>query len=215
MSDKDHQQHEKEGEAVDSEAVKAYESVGDNAGDSDDNGGETHEAQPDDESLAEGGSTSEHTGDARDAVIEELQTKLDEHREALLRTRAEMDNQQKRAARDIEHARKFALEKFLEKLIPVKDSLEAGAQMAEDESADPARLAEGMELTLKMLEKLMQDNSIEVIDPTGQPFNPQYHEAMTTQPSEDHEPDTVLQVFQRGYLLNGRLIRPARVIVAK
>lgn len=126
-----------------------------------------------------------------------------------------MDNQQKRAARDIEYARKFALEKFLEKLIPVKDSLEAGAEMAEGDSADLARLAEGMDLTLKMLEKLMQENSIEVIDPTGQPFNPQYHEAMTTQPSDEHEPDTVLQVFQRGYLLNGRLIRPARVIVAK
>jgi molecular chaperone GrpE len=188
---------------IDSEAVKAYEQVGED-------GVEQAEGQGE-EGAESSGSAVEA---ANDALVEELQQKLDEHRDALLRTRAEMDNLQKRAARDVEHARKFGLEKFLEKLIPVKDSLEAGADMASQENAEPERLLEGMNLTLKMLEKLMEENNVEVLNPVGEVFDPQFHEAMTTQPSEEHKPDTVLQVFQRGYVLNGRLIRPARVIVA-
>lgn len=145
--------------------------------------------------------------------LQAAQTALAQQREQVLRAAAEMDNIRRRAARDVEQAHKFALEKFVQELLPVRDSLElAGASAA---TADAASLAAGQEATLKLLARAFEKFAVQVIDPVGEPFDPQRHEAMATQPSDTAEPDSVLQVVQRGYELNGRLLRPARVIVAR
>jgi molecular chaperone GrpE len=135
-----------------------------------------------------------------------------QQREQMLRTAAEVDNIRKRAARDVEQAHKYALEKFAQELLPVRDSLELAA--ASGASADAAALAAGQEATLKLLTRAFEKFSLNVIDPLGAPFDPEKHEAMAMQPSPTAEPGSVVQVIQPGYELNGRLLRPARVIVA-
>lgn len=129
-------------------------------------------------------------------------------KDALLRTRAEMDNFQKRADREIDKSRKFAVEGLLRDLVPVIDSLDQGI---ENGSGDQ----DGLALTRKLLLDTLTRHGLEMIDPAGQPFDPQWHEAMSMQPSEEQAPDTVLMVLQRGYSLKGRVVRPARVIVAR
>jgi molecular chaperone GrpE len=133
------------------------------------------------------------------------------HWEQYLRALADVDNVRKRAAKDLESTRQFAVEKFAQDLIGVKDSLELGLQNAA--KADMASLLEGQNATLRLLAKAFEKAQIEEIDPEGQPFNPELHEAMMTQPS-DAPPNTVVAVIQRGYQLNGRLLRPARVVVS-
>jgi molecular chaperone GrpE len=138
------------------------------------------------------------------------------HWEQYLRSLAEIDNVRKRAARDLESTRQFAIEKFAQDLIAVKDSLElavANAEKANCDKADVASLIEGEKATLRLLAKAFEKALIEEVNPEGQPFNPEFHEAMMAQPSEA-PPNTVLSVVQRGYQLNGRLLRPARVIVS-
>jgi molecular chaperone GrpE len=133
------------------------------------------------------------------------------HWEQYLRALADVDNVRKRGAKDLESARQFAVEKFAQDLIAVKDSLELGISNAP--KADLASLVEGQNATLRLLAKAFEKAQIEEINPEGQAFNPELHEAMMTQPS-DAPPDTVLAVIQRGYQLNGRLLRPARVVVS-
>jgi molecular chaperone GrpE len=138
------------------------------------------------------------------------------HWEQYLRALADVDNVRKRAAKDLESTRQFAIEKFAQDLIGVKDSLElavANAEKANSDKADIASLIEGEKATLRLLAKAFEKVQIEEINPEGQPFNPEFHEAMMAQPS-DAAPNTVLAVVQRGYQLNGRLLRPARVIVS-
>ena len=135
------------------------------------------------------------------------------HWEQYVRAAAELDNVRKRAQRDIEAANRYGLEKFAAELLPVKDSLELAVQSAG--KADVASLKEGQEATLQLLDKALQKLGVKVIDPAGEPFDPERHEAMMAQESKTAEPDSVLQVVQPGYELNGRLLRPARVIVAK
>ena len=144
--------------------------------------------------------------------LEELQQKADENWERYLRAAAEVENIRKRAARDVEHAHKFALEGFGRELLGVRDSLEMG--LAAAESADADSLREGSEATLKLLTTALERFGIAEVDPEGEPFDPELHEAMTMQPSAETEPGSVLTVIQKGYTLNGRLLRPARVIVA-
>lgn len=133
-------------------------------------------------------------------------------RDALLRTRAEMENFQKRAEREVEKSRKFAVESLLRDLVPVIDSLDQGLEAAgQSEGTD----IEGLTLTRKLLLDTMSRYGLEVLDPVGERFDPRWHEAMSMQPSEEHEPDTVITVLQRGYGLHDRVIRPARVIVAR
>jgi molecular chaperone GrpE len=155
-------------------------------------------------------------GDQLDQLRAELadaNARADEQRDLALRTAAEMENIRKRAVRDVEHAHRFALDKFAQELLPVRDSLElAGASAA---NADAASLAAGQQATLKLLARAFERFSIKVIDPAGEPFDPERHEAMVMQESATAEPQSVLQVVQPGYELNGRLLRPARVIVAK
>ena len=125
-----------------------------------------------------------------------------------------MENLRKRLARDAERSRKFALERIMKDLLQVCDSMERGLEMA-DESATVESLREGQELTLKMLAKVLQDHDLEAIEPLGQPFDPEWHEAMTVLPSEETEENTVLEVLQKGYRLHDRLIRPAMVVVSR
>lgn len=135
-----------------------------------------------------------------------------QQREQVLRSAAEVDNIRKRAARDVEQAHKYALERFAIELLPVRDSLELA--VASSGGADAAALAAGQEATLKLLARAFEKFALQSIDPLGAPFDPAKHEAMAMQPSPTAEPGSVLQVIQTGYELNGRLLRPARVIVA-
>ena len=135
------------------------------------------------------------------------------HWEQYMRAAAELDNVRKRAQRDIEAANRYGLEKFVAELLPVKDSLELAVQSAG--KADARSLREGQEATLQLLSRALEKLGVTVIDPLGEPFDPSRHEAMMSQESGTAEPNSVLQVVQPGYELNGRLLRPARVIVAR
>lgn len=160
----------------------------------------------------------EEAGEGREDLgkaLEEARARAAETMEQMLRIRAEMDNVQRRAARDIEQARKYALERFVGELLPVVDSLEMGLNAAGDNSEAVLKLREGTELTLKMLRDVLTKFGVSVIDPQGQPFDPQFHQAMAMQPSASQPANTVLVVYQKGYALNERLVRPARVVVAK
>jgi molecular chaperone GrpE len=150
--------------------------------------------------------------DSLDTQIDALKAELAKVAEDALRERAELENQRKRLARDVDTARKFANERLLGDLLPVIDSLEAGLAAAAN---DASALRDGMELTLRQLLKVASDNGLVAVDPTGQPFNPEHHQAMSMVDSADHAPGHVVQVYQKGWLLNERLLRPALVVVAK
>lgn len=143
--------------------------------------------------------------------LEKAQSEAQENWDRYLRTAAELENVRKRASRDVENAHRFALERFSRELLAVRDSLEMG--LAAD-GASVASLLEGSEATLKILGVTMQQFGIEVVDPAGEPFDPEFHEAISMQPSDDVEPGSVVTVVQKGYSLNGRLLRPAMVVVA-
>ena len=144
-------------------------------------------------------------------ALEALRAEVEQLKVQSLIERADLENQRKRLARDIEMARKFANERLLGDLLPVFDSLDAGLAAANE--TDPLR--QGLELTCKQLLKVAGENGMDVLDPTGQPFNPEHHQAISQGESEGVAPGHVITVFQKGYLLNGRLLRPALVIVAK
>jgi molecular chaperone GrpE len=148
-------------------------------------------------------------------LLEDARAKADDHWDQLMRTRAELENIRKRNQRDVENAHKFALEKFSTDLLQVWDSLELGHQAAQDEQADVGKLREGTELTLKLLVDVMKKHGIDQVDPDGEPFNPEFHQAMSMQERDDVAPNTVVAVVQKGYLLNSRLLRPAMVMVSK
>lgn len=148
-------------------------------------------------------------------LLEEARKKADEYRDQYLRAAAELENFRKRSERELENAYKYALERFAVELLPVKDSLEMGLAAAEGGVTDAAKLKEGVELTLKMLTTAMEKFNIQEVDPQGERFNPELHQAMSVQIREDMEPDHVATVVQKGYLLNDRLIRPALVIVSR
>ena len=144
---------------------------------------------------------------------ESLREALEAAEDRALRAAAEAENVRKRAERSIENAHKFALEKFVAALLPAVDSFERAADAAAH--ADGNANAEGIQLSLKLLAEAMERQGVAVVDPLGEPFDPNLHEAMSMIESDTAEPGSVLEVFQRGYALNGRLVRPARVIVAK
>jgi molecular chaperone GrpE len=155
-------------------------------------------------------------------TIEELKQELEESRQKAhdnwdkaVRTQAEMENLKRRTQKDLEDAHKFALTGFAKGLLPVFDSLVLGLQAATGDSEDVKKFREGSELTIKQFEALFEKFNIVAIDPMGQPFNAEQHQAMLMQVVEGAEPNTVVNVFQKGYMLNGRLLRPAMVVVAK
>jgi molecular chaperone GrpE len=147
-------------------------------------------------------------------TLQDAQAKADQHWNQLLLARAELDNNRRRNERDVENAHKFALEKFVRELLPVKDSLELGLAAALGEGTELEKLREGMALTLKMLGAAMEKFGVSEVDPAGEKFNPERHQAMAMQESPTAEANTVLTVYQKGYLLNDRLIRPAMVVVS-
>lgn len=146
-------------------------------------------------------------------ALTEAEERARNHREQYLRAAADLENVRKRAQRDIEAANRYGLEKFAAELLPVQDSLQLAVQNAGN--ADVRSLVEGQDATLKLLTRALEKIGVTSIDPAGEPFDPTRHEAMLAQESATAEPNSVLQVVQPGYEINGRVLRPARVIVSK
>ncbi|BDY03826.1 nucleotide exchange factor GrpE [Ferrimonas sp. YFM] len=160
--------------------------------------------------------------DPQAARIEELenalaaaQAKVEEQKDSVVRAHAEMENVRRRSAQDVEKARKFALEKFAGELLPVIDNLERALATGDADNEAVKPLLEGVELTYKGFLAGVDKFGIKEIDPMGQPFNPDQHQAMAMQPSEEFPANTVMAVMQKGYELNGRLLRPAMVMISK
>jgi molecular chaperone GrpE len=174
---------------------------------------EALEAAKEEAQAAEG-----EAGDKETSEVEALQAQVQEFQEQMLRSQAEMQNVRRRAEIDVEKAHKFALEKFVKELLPVADSLEKAVESTEghDESGElVASIREGVEMTLSLFMSSLKKFNVEQINPVGEPFDPQHHEAMSMVPAPDAEPNSVVAVVQKGYLLNGRVVRPAMVVVAK
>ncbi|MGL4914650.1 MAG: nucleotide exchange factor GrpE [Aeromonas allosaccharophila] len=159
---------------------------------------------------------------AEQARIAELEAQLEtaiqkaaEERERALRTAAEMENLRRRTELDVEKAHKFALEKFAGELLPVLDNLERAIELADKENEALKPMIEGVELTLKSMQSGVAKFGLVALDPLNQPFDPNAHQAMSMVPSADVAPNTVIAVMQKGYELNGRVIRPAMVMIAK
>ena len=157
----------------------------------------------------------EYTVEELKQELEEAKQKAHEAWDKAVRTQAEMENLKKRTQKDLEDARKYALTSFAKEILPVFDSLVLGLQAATGDSEEVKKFREGSELTIKQFEALFAKFNIVAIDPMGMPFNAEQHQAMMMQVVEGAEPNTVVNVFQKGYLLNGRLLRPAMVVVAK
>ncbi|MDH3980191.1 MAG: nucleotide exchange factor GrpE [Gammaproteobacteria bacterium] len=166
------------------------------------------------EEVPEAGAVEgEHDHAELTALLEDARGKADEHWDQCMRLQADMDNLRRRTERDLANAHKFALEKIASELLGVRDSLEMGLAAFDTENTDKHK--EGVELTLQMLTSVMDKFEIREVNPQDEPFDPDFHQAMSTQERDDVAPNTVITVVQKGYLLNGRLIRPAMVIVSK
>lgn len=155
----------------------------------------------------------ERTAEQLRTALAAAEAKLEEARDGHMRAVAELENVRRRAVRDVESAHRYGLEKFAAELLQVLDSLEAGLEVGK--KADASSLLAGKQATLKLLQRAFEKFNIAEINPEGAPFDPQLHEAMAMEESASAEPNSVLKAIQKGYQLNGRLLRPARVIVAK
>lgn len=149
------------------------------------------------------------------SALELAEAKAQENHENMLRIAAEMDNLRKRTQREVEQSRKFAVERFAKEMLDVLDNLQRGVDASQVEGATVETVREGAEMTLKQLKAGLEKFAIKEIEAEGQVFNPEFHEAMAMQPSAEHEPNTVITVIQKGYQLHERVLRPARVLVAK
>ncbi|MEO2266699.1 nucleotide exchange factor GrpE [Pseudoalteromonas sp. YIC-656] len=149
------------------------------------------------------------------AELEDAKQTIEAQKDSVVRAAAEVENIRRRAAQDVEKAHKFALEKFANELLPVIDNLERAIEFADKENEAIAPVLEGVEMTAKSFVEAVAKFNVEVVNPQGETFNPDLHQAMAMQPSEDVAPNTVLAVMQKGYTLNGRLLRPAMVMVSK
>lgn len=149
------------------------------------------------------------------AALAEAEARANAARDAQVRAIAELDNVRKRAEREIDNARKYGAEKLLGDLLAIADSLELGLKAATAPEASVQAIADGMGLTHKQLQSVLDKHGVKLVDPAGEPFNPDFHEAMTMVPSADVAPNHVLSVMQKGYTLHGRLLRPAMVVVAR
>jgi molecular chaperone GrpE len=168
----------------------------------------------DDLAPVEGAEHQEMDVETLQSLLEKEKEQSQVYRDAALRSQAEMENLRKRTVRDVEGAHKYALEKFVHELLPIMDSLSLGMSAAE--SAEHVNeLREGMDLTLKMFINALDKFGVKEIDPLNEKFNPEQHEAVSMQEIEGYESGTVVTVMQKGYELNGRLVRPAMVVVAK
>lgn len=167
------------------------------------------------ELLSEEQGTEELEQGGLEARVEELEAQLADAKDQALRAVAEMQNIRRRAEQDVEKAHKYALEKFAGDMLAVVDSLERGTEAGDASNELIKPMVEGMQLTLKQLLDTLKRYQVVRVDPLGQPFNPELHQAMAMEESTSAEPDSVLKVFQCGYTLNGRLLRPAMVVVSK
>lgn len=165
--------------------------------------------------LDEEVSASEGDADAMSSELAALQKKADDHYDQLVRAHAEIENLKRRHTQELEKAHKYALDKFVGELLTIWDSLELGLQAAQNDEADVASLREGTELTVKMFGDVMEKFNVERINPEGEAFNPEFHQAMSMVPNAEMAPNTVMAVMQKGVSLNGRLIRPAMVVVSQ
>ena len=175
----------------------------------------------DDEFDAEVAAENSENIESKEVDVEFLQRQLEKLQEQskvsldkVVRAQAEMENLRKRAARDVENAHKYALEKFTNELLPIMDSLELGLS-ASVKAKNLDDLCKGMELTLEMFNTVMEKFGITMIEPKGEKFNPELHDAVSMQETNDSNSGIIIEVMQKGYTLNGRLIRPAMVVVAK
>lgn len=150
-----------------------------------------------------------------EAELAEANDKIEGQKESVVRAAAEVENIRRRAAQDVEKAHKFALEKFANELLPVIDNLDRAVEFADKENEAIKPVLEGVELTLKSFTDALAKFNVETVNPEGEKFNAEFHQAMSMQPSEEVEPNTVIAVMQKGYTLNGRLLRPAMVMVSK
>ena len=160
-------------------------------------------------------SASEGDADAMSSELAALQKKADDYYDQLVRAHAEIENLKRRHTQELEKAHKYALDKFVGELLTIWDSLELGLQAAQNDEADVASLREGTELTVKMFGDVMEKFNVERINPEGEAFNPEFHQAMSMVPNAEMAPNTVMAVMQKGVSLNGRLIRPAMVVVSQ
>lgn len=149
------------------------------------------------------------------AELDAANARADENWEKVLLAKADVENIRRRTQKDVEKAHRFSVEKFAKDMLPVVDSLEMGLAAADEASGDVKAIKEGMELTYKQLLDSLTKSGVDQINPEGDVFNSELHQAISMVPSSDHEPNTVMQVFQKGYSLNGRLLRPAMVIVSQ
>ncbi|UTA47038.1 nucleotide exchange factor GrpE [Simiduia sp. 21SJ11W-1] len=172
---------------------------------------EAPEAQA--EANPEGAEAAEPAG--LEARIAELEAELQQAKENTLRAAAEAQNIRRRAEADVEKAHKFGQEKIVSDMLVVADNLERALASVEGADEQFKSVTEGLELTLKSLIDGLKRHKVEQIDPKGEPFDPEFHQAMTMVPNPEVEPNTVMDVFQKGYTLHGRLVRPAMVVVAK
>ena len=171
---------------------------------------------PGSEDAAEPRSETEQSeAESATSEVEQLTTDLANAKDQVLRTHAEMQNLRRRMERDVENAHKYALEKFVGELLPVVDNLERSIQAMTDVGDEFKAVSDGIELTLKSFQDVLARFKVEAVDPGGEVFNPDLHQAMSMLEVPDVTPNTVIDVFQKGYTLNGRLIRPAMVVVAK
>lgn len=170
-------------------------------------------SQDAEEAAADAAEAAEDIAEA-EVTVDHLQEELAAAKEAALRAHAEAQNARRRAEQDVERARKYALERFSSELLPVVDNLQRALDAAA-EAPEANAIAEGVDLTLRSLLDVLRKNGIEAVDPAGEPFDPQRHQAMTMVPNPELEPNTVMDVMQKGYTLNGRLLRPAMVVVSK
>ncbi|AMG30062.1 nucleotide exchange factor GrpE [Grimontia hollisae] len=150
-----------------------------------------------------------------EAALEASEAKVKEQQDSVLRARADVENMRRRTEQEIDKARKFALERFANELLPVIDNMERAVEMADRENETLKPMVEGVELTLKTMKDAVEKFGLKELNPQGEPFNPEFHQAMSIQESEEHAPNTVMLVMQKGYELNGRVVRPAMVMVSK
>lgn len=150
-----------------------------------------------------------------EAALAASEAKVKDQQDAVLRARADVENMRRRSEQEIDKARKFALEKFAGELLPVIDNMERALEVADKEDETIKPMVEGVELTLKTMTDTVEKFGLKAINPLGEAFNPEFHQAMSMQESAEHAPNTVMMVLQKGYELNGRVVRPAMVMVSK
>ena len=158
---------------------------------------------------------AEETEDNFELELEKAQEKIKDHWDQILRLKAEIENNRKRAERDIESAHKYALKNFVEALLPIIDSMELSQAAADAENASLESFREGVDLTMNMFIQMLEKQGLIQLDPQGEKFDPEQHQAISMAEDKKAESNTVIEVMQKGFLLNDRLVRPAMVVVAK